>query len=94
LPDIFRFSQPSLENPAPSGLLYKPQRQPYALRITTTVTGLSTTSGATFNIVWNNAPVCIAQRVNSATATYITATTTSSFNVICRGFEDYKPPYP
>jgi hypothetical protein len=23
LPDIFPFSQPSLENPAPSGLLYK-----------------------------------------------------------------------
>jgi hypothetical protein len=82
-------------------LLHKPPCQPRALRITTTVTGLSTTSGATFNIVWNNAPVCIAQRVNSATVTYISAestttftvTTASSFatgtaiNVICHNYE-------
>ena len=72
-----------------------------ALRITTSGTGLGTTCGATFNILWNNAPICIAQLQTSNTATYISATTTSSFtvttastfatgakiNVICRGYE-------
>jgi hypothetical protein len=48
-----------------------------ALTITTSGTGRSTTCGATFNILWNNPPICIAQRTDSNVATYISATTSS-----------------
>jgi len=72
-----------------------------AMQITTSGSGLSTTCGATFNSTWTHAPVCVAERYNSATVVYLSSTTTSAFvvtqgsaftagnqiDVICQGYE-------